>query len=126
MYWEVIGNHMQRVLKKLLKFTPSPLISQTGVIISQFLCFGLLSPFLLLLELLIVLGGHRKPYSGYLKSQSDLPPGPPYGSNWDHKITDFLYFFISFIIAFRDLTSIGNRKPYTGSVESWSDLPLGT
>ena len=26
-----------------------------------------------------------------LDSQSDLPPDPPYGSNWGHKIADFLF-----------------------------------
>ena len=49
MYWEVIGNHMWRVLN----------------------------------------------------SRSVLPPGPPYGSNWGHKIADFEFLpYISFIVAF--------------------------
>ena len=39
-------------------------------------------------------------------SQSDLPP-PPYGLNWGHKITDFLFLrYISFILAFRALEYI--------------------
>ena len=34
-----------------------------------------------------------------LDSWSDLPPGPPYGSNWGHKIVDFVFLpFISFIL----------------------------
>ena len=39
-------------------------------------------------------------------SQSDSPPGPPYGSNWGHKIVDFVFLpYISFIIAFTALVS---------------------
>ena len=34
-----------------------------------------------------------------LDSWSDLPPYPPYGSNWGHKIADFVFLpFISFIL----------------------------
>ena len=34
-------------------------------------------------------------------SQSVLPPDPPYGSNWGHKIADFEFLpYISFIVAF--------------------------
>ena len=37
-------------------------------------------------------------------SRSDLPPTPPYGSNWGHKIADFDIFpFFSCILAFRAL-----------------------
>ena len=44
---------MRRESIKLLGFTPnSLLVGQTGVITSQILCFCLLSPLLLLLELL--------------------------------------------------------------------------
>ena len=36
-----------------------------------------------------------------LNSRSVLPPAPPYGSNWGHKIADFeLLPCISFIVAF--------------------------
>ena len=43
-----------------------------------------------------------------LDSQSDLPPAyPPYGSNWGHKIVDFVFWpFISFILAFTALECI--------------------
>ena len=36
-----------------------------------------------------------------LNSRSVLPPAPPYGSNWGHKIADFEFLpYISFIVAF--------------------------
>ena len=36
-----------------------------------------------------------------LDSWSDLPLHPPYGSNWGHKIADFVLLpYISFIVAF--------------------------
>ena len=36
-----------------------------------------------------------------LNSRSVLPHGPPYGSNWGHKIADFEFLpYISFIVAF--------------------------
>ena len=36
-----------------------------------------------------------------LNTRSVLPPNPPYGSNWGHKIADFEFFpYISFIVAF--------------------------
>ena len=36
-----------------------------------------------------------------LNSQSVLPPDPPYGSNWGHKIADFEFLpYIAFIVAF--------------------------
>ena len=44
-----------------------------------------------------------------LDSWSDLPPDPPppYGSNWGHKIADFVFLpLISFILAFRVLECI--------------------
>ena len=42
-----------------------------------------------------------------LDSRSDLSPDPPYGSNWDHKIADFVFLlYISFIIAFTVLQCI--------------------
>ena len=48
-----------------------------------------------------ILGGNRKPYVESLNSRSVLPHGPPYGSNWGHKIADFEFLaYISFIVAF--------------------------
>ena len=42
-----------------------------------------------------------------LDSWSDLPPDPPYGSNWGHKIADFVFLpLISFILAFTVLECI--------------------
>ena len=42
-----------------------------------------------------------------LDSWSDLPPDPPYGSNWGHKIADLVFLpLISFILAFRALECI--------------------
>ena len=36
-----------------------------------------------------------------LNSRSVLPHGPPYGSNWGHKIADLEFLpYISFIVAF--------------------------
>ena len=53
-----------------------------------------------------MLRGIGKPYVKNLDSQSDLPP-PPHGSNWGHKIADFVFLpFISFILAFRALECI--------------------
>ena len=51
--------------------------------------------------------GIGKPYVKSLDSWSDLPPDPPYGSNWGHKIADFVFLpYISFILAFRVLECI--------------------
>ena len=47
--------------------------------------FWFLSPLVLLLDLLNVLGGNRKPYSGSLEDWSHLPPVSPYGSNQGQK-----------------------------------------
>ena len=53
-------------------------------------------------------------------SQSDLPPDPPYESNWGHKISDFVFLpFISFFLAFTALEWIS----YKESLDSRSDLP---
>ena len=42
-----------------------------------------------------------------LDSQSDLPRIAPYGSNWGHKIVDFVFLpYISFILAFTALECI--------------------
>ena len=42
-----------------------------------------------------------------LDSRSDLPPDPPYGSNWGHKMVDFVILpYIFFIIAFRALDEV--------------------
>ena len=49
-----------------------------------------------------MLRGIGKPYVKSQDSRSDLPPDPPYGSNWGHKIADFVFLpYISFILAFR-------------------------
>ena len=48
----------------MLKFTPCPQMGQTGVIKSQIVCIRPLSPLLLLLEVLNVLGGNEKPFAG--------------------------------------------------------------
>ena len=46
--------------------------------------------------------------------QSNLPPDPPYGSNWGRKIADFVILLcISFILAFRALEYI---KRYWGTI----------
>ena len=45
-------------------------MGSTGVIKLQILCFCLLAPLLLLLQLLNALGGYRKLYTGSLKSWS--------------------------------------------------------
>ena len=63
--------------------------------------FCLISPLLLLLYLQNVLRGIGKAYVESLNSRSVLPPAPPYGSNWGHKIADFDFLpYISFIVAF--------------------------
>ena len=42
-----------------------------------------------------------------LDSRSDLPPDPSYGSNWGHKIADFVFLpYVYFILAFRALECI--------------------
>ena len=54
-----------------------------------------------------MLRGIGKPYMKSLDSRSDLPPAPSYGSNWGHKIADFVFLpYISFILAFRALEYI--------------------
>ena len=64
-----------------------------------------------------------------LDSQSDLPPIPspsPYGSNWGHKIADFVFLpDIYFILnAFRALECIKRYwETYVKSLHSQSDLP---
>ena len=62
-----------------------------------------------------------------LNSRSVLPPAPPYGSNWGHKIADFEFLpYISFIVAFipseciKNLRGIG--KAYVESLNSRSVL----
>ena len=70
-------------------------MGESRVIKSQVLCFSFLSPLLLLLEVLNVLGDSRKPHAGSLESRSDLPPDPLYGTNWGYKITDFVFRLLS-------------------------------
>ena len=51
-----------------------------------------------------MLRGIGKPYVKSLDSPSDLPPDPPYGSNWGNKIANFVSLpDISFILALIDL-----------------------
>ena len=48
-----------------------------------------------------------KPYVKSLDSRSGLPPDPPYGSKWGHKIANFVFLpYIPFILAFRALECI--------------------
>ena len=50
---------------------------------------------------------YRKPYSYSLDSLLDLPLTPSYGSNYGHKIVDFVFWpYISFSIAFTALECI--------------------
>ena len=57
-----------------------------------------------------MLRGIGKPYVKSLDSQSDLPPDPPYGLNWGHKIADFVFLpYISFILV---LTALEYIKRY--------------
>ena len=59
-------------------------------------------------------------YIGSLERQSDLAPGPHYGSNLGNKIADFVFSAsISFITALQLLNVVGgNGKPFTGSLEA--------
>ena len=51
-------------------------------------------------------------------SRSDLPPNPPYGSNWGNKIANLVFLpYISFILAFSALDCI-KRYWETISVKS--------
>ena len=94
MYWEVVGNRFD------VPPPPSSAAGQTGIIKVQILYFLPLSPLLLLLKPLNILEDGRKPYTGNLESLSYLPLALPCGSNWGHKINDFVFFgYISFITA---------------------------
>ena len=54
-----------------------------------------------------MLRGIGKPYVKSLDSESDLPPTSPHGSNWSHKIVNFVFLpYMSFILAFRALECI--------------------
>ena len=76
-------------------------MGQTGVIKWLILSFCLISPLLFLIYLQNVLRGIGKAYVESLNSRLVLPPDPPYGSNWGHKIVDFEFLpYISFIVAF--------------------------
>ena len=66
--------------------------------------FWHLSPLLLLLEILNVLGGNRRPYTGSLDSQSNLPLAPPHGLNLGHIISAFFFFLPTALQ--------GLKKPY--------------
>ena len=62
-----------------------------------------------------------------LNSRSVLPHGPPYGSNWGHKIADFEFLpYISFIVAFiasECIKRYWESKTYVESLNSRSVLP---
>ena len=55
-----------------------------------------------------------------LNSQSVLPPGPPYGSNWGHKIVALEFCLISPLLLLLYLQNIsrGIGKAYVESGES--------
>ena len=94
-------------------------MGQTAVIKLQILCFWLLSPLVLLLELLNIFGGNRKPYAGSPQRAGQIYPLAPL---MGHKIVEFR--FLAFISLLLHLLNIlgGNKKPYTWSLESWSDF----
>ena len=50
-----------------------------------------LSPLLLFLQILNALGGNKKSYAGSPESLSYLLLSLPCGSNYGHKITDFVF-----------------------------------
>ena len=57
-----------------------------------------------------------------LNSRSVLPPDPPYGSRWGHKIADFEFLpYISFIVAFIASECI---KRYWESIYGESKYPV--
>ena len=94
----------------LERWSDLPLMDQTGVMKSHILCFWLLSPLLLFLQPLNILGGNRKSFQWNLESLSDFV---------------FLV-FISFIVAF-ELSNVlrVDSKSLSGSLESLSYLPPG-
>ena len=56
-----------------------------------------------------------------LDSWSDLPPTLPYGSNWGHKITDFVFFasYVLWIFAFTALECINRWLEFIERLGSW-------
>ena len=46
--------------------------------------------FILVIRALEYIKRYWETYVKSLYSRSDLPPDPPYGSNWGHKIADFI------------------------------------
>ena len=81
---------------------------------------------LFLLDIFNVLEGIKKPFSGILENQSDLPTGFPYGSNKGRNTSQILGFGIlsPFFLLLELLNAFdGRRTLYTGSLESWSDEP---
>ena len=63
-------------------------MGQTGVI-TDFVFLAFIR-FIFLLEVLNILGSHRKPYAGNLESRSDLPPVPPW-VKLGHKSADLVF-----------------------------------
>ena len=70
-------------------------------------------------------GGNRKSYVESLNSQSVLPHGPPYGSNWSHKIVALEFCLISPLLLLLYLHNVlrGIGKAYVESLNSRSVLP---
>ena len=101
-------------------------MGQTGVVKSQIFWFWLLSPLLLLLELLNVLGGHRKLHTGSLESRSDLLPVPSsMGQTGVIKLQILCFWLLSLFLLLLEVLNVlgGHRKPYTESLERQSNLP---
>ena len=84
-------------------------MGQTGVI---------KSPLLLILELLNVLAGNSKPYTGSLESWSGLTRVTQMGQTGVIKSPLLLLLELLNVLG-------SNSKPYTGSLESWSGLTPG-
>ena len=74
--------------------------------------------FIIVLQLLIVLGGNGKPCAASLESQSDLHSGFLLRVKWGHKIAYFVFLaFISFIIV--------KQEAMCGSLESQTPTVSG-
>ena len=58
--------------------------------------------------------GIGKPYVKTLDSQSDLPPPPPHGLNWCHKVANLV--FLLFIALIKAFTALGCIKGYLETI----------
>ena len=122
MYWEVVGNHMWRVYKasQIPPLPPTPPVGvKLGHKIADFDVFPYIS-------FIIVFGALErvKKYCETICEESRQPvrftPQPPYGSNWGHKIADFVFLpYISFILAFRALACIKRYWETICEESSW-------